>query len=270
MSNDPLSNSTTSPPSAGAMLAGSFRLTLSHNSSYAYAARLATTPKDLQAAQALRYKVFNLELGEGLPQSASTQLDADPFDEVCDHLIAEDMRTGEIVGTYRLQSGRHAAEKKGYYCSQEFDLSPYEPLRGQLIELGRACVAKSHRNLLVLQLLWRGIAFYARTHGARYLIGCSSIHSQDPEAGAALYSSLVRKHLAPIGLQTTPKPEVACPMGMMSEEAPEAPRLLGAYLALGAWICGPPALDQEFKTIDFLTLLDLQSLPKRSVEKFLR
>jgi putative hemolysin len=35
--------------------------------------------------------------------------------------------------------------------------------------------------------------------------------------------------------------------------------LLSAYLSLGAWICGPPALDRDFKTIDFLTLMDLQS-----------
>ncbi len=39
------------------------------------------------------------------------------------------------------------------------------------------------------------------------------------------------------------------------------PKLLRAYLSLGAKICGPPALDREFKTIDFLTLLDLRTVP---------
>jgi putative hemolysin len=38
------------------------------------------------------------------------------------------------------------------------------------------------------------------------------------------------------------------------------PKLLRTYLALGAKICGPPAFDREFKTIDFLTLIDLNSL----------
>jgi len=32
------------------------------------------------------------------------------------------------------------------------------------------------------------------------------------------------------------------------------PKLLRTYLAIGARICGPPAIDREFKTIDFLTL----------------
>ncbi len=30
---------------------------------------------------------------------------------------------------------------------------------------------------------------------------------------------------------------------------------------IGAKICGPPALDTEFKTIDFLTLVDILELP---------
>lgn len=37
------------------------------------------------------------------------------------------------------------------------------------------------------------------------------------------------------------------------------PRLMRTYLSLGAKICSPPAIDREFKTIDFLTLFDLAS-----------
>ena len=131
-------------------------------------------------------------------------------------------------------------------------------------------MAKAHRNLSVLQLLWRGIAFYARTHGARFLIGRSSIHSQDPQVGAALYSSLVRTHLAPVELRTRPLSGAVCPLDTLAEHPPELPKLLEAYLALGARICGPPALDREFKTIDFLTLLDLKTLHPHIAEKFLR
>ena len=40
------------------------------------------------------------------------------------------------------------------------------------------------------------------------------------------------------------------------------PKLLRAYLSIGDQICGPPALDREFGTIDFLTLLDLANFPK--------
>jgi len=47
-------------------------------------------------------------------------------------------------------------------------------------------------------------------------------------------------------------------------------KLLRAYLAIGAKICGPPAIDREFGTIDFLTLLDLNSLPAIVRPHFLR
>jgi putative hemolysin len=42
---------------------------------------------------------------------------------------------------------------------------------------------------------------------------------------------------------------------------PPPPKLLRTYLSIGAKICGPPAIDREFGTIDFLTLLDLHALP---------
>jgi putative hemolysin len=37
--------------------------------------------------------------------------------------------------------------KIGYYSEREFDFAPYEPLHGEMIELGRACVHAEHRAL---------------------------------------------------------------------------------------------------------------------------
>ena len=235
----------------------------------AYRARLAKGPEDIRAAQALRFQVFNLELNEGLDQSFETCRDADPFDEVCDHLLVENADTGEIVGTYRLQTGATALVNLGYYSAQEFDFTPYEPLRFRTVELGRACVHLDHRNLMVLSLLWKGIAAYAKERNGRYLIGCSSLSSQDPADGASVYSDLIRRHLAPTELQTIPLSGWACPLGTLRSTPLKAPKLLSAYLSLGAKIGGPPALDPVFKTIDFLTLLDLESLPQGTIERYL-
>ena len=80
----------------------------------AYACRLATSAADIEAAQRLRFAVFNLELHEGLAQSFVTGRDADPFDAVCDHLLVSDQESGVVVGTYRLQTGRQAAARLGY------------------------------------------------------------------------------------------------------------------------------------------------------------
>lgn len=223
-----------------------------------YILRYANSPDDLQAAQQLRFQVFNLELKEGLNSAYETGLDSDPFDAVCRHLLVECRSTGQIVGTYRMQTGATAAIALGYCCEQEFDFSPFEGHRGEILELGRACIHVDHRNYSVLSLLWRGIAVFAQEHGARYLLGCSSLTSQSHAEAAAAYRQL-QGHLAPEALRTQPLDAFACELSTAHSGSFKVPKLLSAYLALGAWICGAPAIDRTFKTIDFLTLMDLQS-----------
>ncbi|MGE5212863.1 MAG: GNAT family N-acetyltransferase [Nitrospirota bacterium] len=247
--------------------------------------RLAQSEDEVRRAQQLRFEVFNLELGEGLAESYASGLDVDPFDEFCDHLIVQELATSEIVGTYRLQTGQLAAVNLGYYSEREFDFFPYEPFRCETIELGRACVHADHRNFNLLHLLWRGIAGYAVDRDARFLIGCSSISSQEPIDGLDAYREL-KHHLVEPELRTQPRPAFRvvadkydlswCKTCTVQElPAPTtttgaSSRLLRAYLAIGAKICGPPAIDREFGTIDFLTLLDLHALPAIVRAHFLR
>ena len=168
-----------------------------------YAARLATEAHEFRAALRLRYEVFNLELQEGLATSHSTGHDFDRFDPVVDHLIVSCTRTGKVIGTYRLQTGTMAKRNLGYYSEQEFDFAPYEPLRGQVLELGRACIHHDHRATSVLMLLWSAIAHYAIRNGCRYLLGCSSVTTQSAAVGAKVYSRLQRFLAPPEG---TPPP----------------------------------------------------------------
>lgn len=230
-----------------------------------YLCRLAVNEEELKAAQRLRFEVFNLELQEGLPESYQTGLDADEFDAVCDHLLVLNEATGEVVGTYRLQTGLSAAENLGYYSAREFDFSPLEPFRSEIIELGRACIHRDHRNLRALGCLWRAIDVYAKNCGGRYLLGCSSLTSQDEAVGAGAYEVLQR-HLAPAEFRVQPLDYCACSLEELPEKPVRIPKLLGAYLSIGAKICGPPAIDRTFKTIDFLTMLDIAHLPSSVLE----
>jgi len=225
-----------------------------------YRACLARSKEDLRAAFRLRFRVFNLELHEGLEAAYQTGEDTDEFDRFCDHILVRDDRTGEVVGTYRLQTGKSAGRSAGYYSEREFDFSPYGGLRHELVELGRACIHPDHRKYEVLMLLWKAIACYARDRRARYLIGCSSLTSQDQGEGSAIYHRL-QPMLAAEPLRTVPTSAYA--FDLLPQEAQvkvKPPKLLRTYLALGATICGPPAIDREFRTIDFLTLMDLNNL----------
>jgi putative hemolysin len=248
-----------------------------------YRLRLAETVEDRDAACRLRFKVFNIELGEGLESSYETGLDSDQFDLFCEHLLVEDLRSGRIVGTYRMQSGLSAARNLGYYSEQEFHLAPYEPLRAGILELGRASIDREHRTPEVLTLLWRGIAQYATDMGLRTLIGCSSLNSKDPSEGWQVYRQLEQYRVSP-EFETTPTAVYACPseregqgtqppdlqeMRTPSDASVKIPRLLKTYLAIGARIAAPPAWDREFGTIDFLTLLDLKKISPAARHRFL-
>jgi len=236
-----------------------------------YRLRLAETVADRDAVCRLRFKVFNIELGKGLEASYETGLDTDHFDLFCEHLIVEDKTDLRIVGTYRMQSGTTAAQNLGYYSQQEFDLSPYESMRGEILELGRASIDRDHRTPEVLTLLWRGIAQYATDMQLRYLIGCSSLNTVDPREGWEMYRQLGNYRVAPEA-ETVPMPGYECPIAAEAsnpDEMVKVPKLLKTYLAIGARICSAPAWDEEFGTIDFLTLMDLRTITSSARNRFL-
>ena len=233
-----------------------------------YVVRLALSEVERAAAYRLRFLVFNLEMNEGLESAYVDGYDKDHFDDVCDHMIVQERTTGAIVGTYRMQMGDVAGKYFGYYSEQEFCFAPYEAMRGQIVELGRACIHREHRSAEVLHLLWRGIARYALMNGGRYMMGCCSLTSQDAEMGYAVYESL-RGCMVEPGLLTVATAAFRLPKAKVQLTEVRAPKLLRAYLTIGAKICCEPAIDRDFKTIDFLTLLDLQTLHPRVAKRFL-
>jgi putative hemolysin len=188
---------------------------------------------------------------------------------VCDHLVVFCSRSGELAGTYRLQTGAAATDGLGFYSEQEFDFSPFSAERGLMIEIGRACVHHHHRNLAALGMLWKGIARYAQERAGRFLIGCSSLSTVDPAEGWSVYARLARNHLAPPERRTRPLAGWECPPADPPDAPCAVPKLMSAYLGLGAEICGPPAIDRRFGTIDFLTVLDLEALHPAARRRFL-
>ena len=229
-----------------------------------YRVTFARDEADLERVQRLRFEVFNRELGEGLAGSWTSGLDRDPFDASCHHLMIVAERTGEVVGTYRLQTASMARAARGFYCAQEFELAGIEPVLGQGVELGRACILREHRHGSALFALWRGIAAYLAWSRKRYLFGCSSLTSQDPRDGLGFLAELERGGHVHDSLRASVLASHAClaPAGGRLPRV-KTPALFGTYLRYGAKVCSGPALDREFGTIDFLIVLDLASIPPR-------
>jgi putative hemolysin len=239
-----------------------------------YFMRFARSERDLELVERLRFEVFNLELREGLDSAFETGRDHDQLDPWFHHLMILSRDTGRAVGTYRLQTAEMARARQGWYSAGEFDLSRLPPeFIATAVEVGRACVTREHRNGRVLNLLWRGLAQYLSCNQKRYLFGCCSLTSQDPALGVATQRYLERHGHAHPTLQVPPLPGLGCEAArpeLVAQQKVHIPPLFRSYLNLGARICGPPAIDRLFKTIDFLVVLDVQALDEHSYRFFFR
>ncbi len=219
---------------------------------------LAVDDVEIAEAQQLRYRVFASEMGAILP-TAHLELDIDPFDKLCDHLIVRDTLSGEIVGTYRILPPS-AAKISGYYSERGFDLGRLHCLRPHMAEFGRSCVHPDYRRGAIIDLLWQGLTDYMSRHGYGYVVGCASISMADGgHLAASVYRHVRHKHSSPIEWQVTPRNPL--PLAALDNGTPGLPPpLIKGYLRLGAMVCGEPAWNQELNTADLLMLLSMQQI----------
>lgn len=239
-----------------------------------YSVELAKTEYELRQAQSLRYKVFNVELEEGLERSHNHQLDVDKYDAQCDHLLVRERKTDTVIGTYRMQTHAQAQNHHGFYTADEFQMAeiPQEVLKNS-VEVGRACIHRDHRNGRVLYLLWRGIAKYMQTYNARYLLGCCSLKSTDPKQGWIMMDYLQHNGHIHSQYRIRATADYNCPPADRQPDAwkrVEPPQLFRLYLDLGAKVLSKPALDKDFKTIDYLIIVDVEELDEQTRALFFK
>ncbi|KZM70122.1 GNAT family N-acetyltransferase [Nocardia terpenica] len=227
-------------------------------------------------AQRLRYQVFGSEPGFNLPESADG-LDADHFDEHCDHLLVRDELTQQFVGCYRMLPPDKVAAAGGYYTATEFDLTAMDPAGQRIVEMGRACVVPDHRNGSVLTLMWAGILHYIQLTGYDWVMGCVSVPMRDAPGDPVgvnvrgVRDLLLSKHSGDPERRVRPLRPVVVDGRTLDELEPPArpklPPLLRGYLRLGAEICGEPAHDPDFGVADFVALLGLDTINTRYLER---
>ncbi|WP_396220760.1 GNAT family N-acetyltransferase [Gemmatimonas sp.] len=238
-----------------------------------YDLRFAWSRQDLHAVQALRYRVFCEELGEGLASSSVGSREADERDPWFHHLMICERSSGAVVGTYRLQTAVMAATRHGFYSATLFELGavPGKVLAGA-VEIGRACVDPAHRSGRVLRLLWKGIARYLQWNDKRYLFGCCSLDGVAEQPAVEAWRALHARQALHDRILVRPRPAARAlpddgrvrPQVDATSLTAGLPPLFEGYLSLGARVCGAPALDHAFGTTDFLVLLDVQDMDARS------
>ncbi len=240
--------------------------------------RLAENHDEIDAAQALRYRVFYQEMAaRPSPETAKSRRDVDDFDLYCDHLLVIDHSRGKAadagVGPYRLLRREPAAKAGRFYSASEYDISKLIAVPGEILELGRSCVDVGYRNRPTMQLLWRGISAYVFHHQVEVMFGCASLPGTDVQSHADTLSYLYHYHLAPPALRPRALDSLFVDMKLKPQSAldPRAslaslPPLVKGYLRLGGFVGDGAVIDGQFNTIDVCVVVKTDLV----TEKYMR
>ena len=244
--------------------------------------RIATQPAELDALQALRYRIFYDEMGARPDAGARLSLrDRDIYDDVADHLLVVDHEIGPgpegVVGTYRLIRQEAAAKVGRFYSADEYDIGPITRFPGRVLELGRSCVDSRYRGRAVMQLLWRGIAAYVFSHEIDLMFGCASLVGTDPDLLAEELTYLHAHHLAPPALRPRAlearyvEMQRLDPAGIEPRRVlSQLPPLIKGYLRLGGFVGDGAVIDKQFNTTDVAVVVKTDLVTDKYIRHYER
>lgn len=257
-----------------------------------YLATSGRIPHILREIGRLREVTFRAA-GEGTNKS----VDLDEFDLYYDHLFLWDREKQQLVGAYRIGDGKRIMArygKRGLYTYTLFRMDrPMDRVLRRSFELGRSFVAEEYqRQRLPLYMLWRGLLLHITANpDHQYLIGPVSISGSYSRFSRALIMEFVQQHHYDHAMAASVRPRnrfrikpdksdsealVQASMAdlkkmdrLIAEVDPNEtsmPVLLKKYLLLNGKIIGFNRDPRFNDALDGLLVLDLTTLPDRTVE----
>lgn len=233
-----------------------------------YGARISGDMDDIIAAQEFRSAHF------GGPEQG---LDGDQFDNICRHVLVEDMASGTLVACYRFLHLARGTEIEQSYAAQFYDLSRLQKYPYPLLEIGRFCIDPVLNDPDILRISWALITRFVDMFEIGMLFGCASFKGTDMTPYVDAFALLKHRHLAPEkwrpdqrASQVIPyvaelegmKPDLKCANAAM-------PTLLRSYLAMGGWVSGHAVVDRQLNTLHVFTAVEIASIPMAR-KRFLR
>lgn len=251
--------------------------------------RLAESDAEIDAAQALRYRVFYEEMdARPTDEMRARNRDFDDFDPVADHLLVvkddEKDPKDAVVATYRLIRREAAREAGRFYTSDEYDITNLLNYPGAILELGRSCIDASVRDRRTMKMLWTGLGAYIFHHDIEIMFGCASLPGTEPQKLAVPLSFLYHNHLAPPALRTRAVEGRFVDMNMvppgdlataesyatLPQDLAELPPLIKGYLRVGAFVGDGAVVDYQFNTTDVCVIVKTDLMSQQYSKKFVK
>ncbi len=229
---------------------------------------------EMRQVLALRHKVFHLEFSR---KRLSLTTDKDQYDLKADHLAIFDLSTSRLAGVYRLMSSRGT---QNFYSQSEFHLGSFLDTEGTKLELSRACIDKDYRNGVIISLLWKGLAEYAKADQTHWLFGLSSVNTTQMDQVIALHRFFSEKGIFDDRFGIRPQTHfkiksfdehyLQSPSQKVELATDGLPSLFKTYIKAGARVCSQPVIDRDFACADWLTVLDLSQLTGAFDRRFMK
>jgi putative hemolysin len=191
-------------------------------------------------------------------------------------MVVIEKNSQRVVGTYRLLLRSTAKRQRGFYSETEFDLKSLKKnCRGEMLEMGRACVDPAFRKYPVVQMLWKEIILFAQRQKVKYILGCASFSDPTPENIGRVLKFFRKDYYAALPYRVKPLKEKRYPYDKTADYAnarqlaPIIPSLIKGYLRMGSRVCGEPVWDRIFNTADFFMLLNMREMNMPFAKRFL-
>ncbi len=250
--------------------------------------RLARSPEEVDAAQALGYRVFFEEMTGRPSVAAKWRLrDFDIFDKVADHLVVLDPKRGlgaaGVVATVRLLRGRAARSfppylpAPGFSAAADFNIEPQLSWSGEIVEFSRTCIDPDYRSQKTVRRLWHGVAAYLYAYSIGLMFGTAGLPGTQPVEHLSQLAYLHHTRLAPPGLRPQALPERFVDMDRIPAAAVDhdnawnaMPPVLKGYLHLGAMIGCGAVVNSEIGTLDVCLVAQIDHVPERYHRRYRR
>ncbi|MCK9536063.1 MAG: GNAT family N-acetyltransferase [Bacilli bacterium] len=235
--------------------------------------RLTRNQEELKETMHLRYQELLLSYNEN--NKNNEKLFQDQYDEQADHLVAVDLSSNKIIGTYRLIRKAQLKVGQTFSSEDEFDISKIKD--ENILEISRAVVKKEYRTGAIIILLWKGLMNYAYKNKIKYIFGTASFYGTNPLSYSHALSYIFYNHLSPEQLRAKAKNECSYPINILPLDQvninlakKQLPALVKGYINIGATFGEDAYIDRYFNSIDLLVLAETEKINSKYINRFVK